>query len=66
MANYDEIITQANDHRTFLLENAEQQRLVQSIMTQSRLSPRPANALHGLVDLVNLLRRSVRWGRPWA
>ncbi len=31
MLNYDEIVTQAHDHRTLLLANAEQQRLAQTV-----------------------------------
>lgn len=32
MLNYDEIVTQASEHRSFLLANAEQQRLTQSLV----------------------------------
>ncbi len=52
MANYDEIITQANEHRTFLLENAEQQRLAQSLPAAQ---PHPLKAWLG--------RQFVVWGQ---
>ena len=52
MANYDEIITQASDHRTFLLENAEQQRLAHSL---------PAPQPHPLIAWIG--RQLVRWGQ---
>lgn len=31
MLNYDEIVTRADGHRNFLLANAEQERLIQSL-----------------------------------
>jgi hypothetical protein len=32
MLNYNEIVTQASEHRSFLLANAEQQRLAHSLV----------------------------------
>ncbi|MFN8491629.1 MAG: hypothetical protein U0350_28785 [Caldilineaceae bacterium] len=52
MANYDEIITQASEHRALLLENAEQQRLVQSLTAPP---PHPLLAWLG--------RQLVGWGQ---
>lgn len=31
MLNYDELVTQAHDHRTWLLTNAQQQRFAQAV-----------------------------------
>lgn len=52
MANYDEIITQANEHRTFLSENAEHQRLVKSVAPSQ---PHPIKAWLG--------GQLIRWGQ---
>ena len=56
MANYDEIVTQVNEHRNFLLENAEQQRLVQSLAT-----PRAPSQPHPMKAWVG--RQLVAWGQ---
>ena len=52
MLNYDEIVTQTNDHRAFLLANAEQQRLAQTLTPRQ---PHPVMAWVG--------RRLIRWGQ---
>ncbi|MFZ4656067.1 MAG: hypothetical protein ACOYNY_03600 [Caldilineaceae bacterium] len=52
MLNYDEIVTRTEDHRDFLLTNAEQQRLAQSL-TMSQ--PHPVSAWLG--------QRLMAWGR---
>ncbi|MFN8491611.1 MAG: hypothetical protein U0350_28695 [Caldilineaceae bacterium] len=52
MANYAEIITQASDHRALLLENAEHQRLVQSVV-----APQP----HPFFVWIG--RQLIGWGR---
>lgn len=51
MLNYDEIVTQTNDHRALLLANAEQQRLAQTLAPRQ---PHPVMAWIG--------RRLIRWG----
>ena len=52
MLNYDEIVTQTNDHRALLLANAEQQRLAQTLAPRQ---PHPVMAWIG--------RRLIRWGQ---
>lgn len=52
MVNYDEVIMQADEHRTFLLENVEQQRLIQSFANSQ---PHPVKAWLG--------RQLVVWGQ---
>jgi hypothetical protein len=52
MTNYDEITTQASAHRTSLLKNAEQQRLVHSLATAQ---PHPIMAWVG--------RQLIHWGK---
>lgn len=51
MLNYDEIVTRTNDHRAFLLANAEQQRLAQTLT--------PCQA-HPVIAWIG--RRLIRWG----
>ncbi|MEZ4869259.1 MAG: hypothetical protein R3C14_48500 [Caldilineaceae bacterium] len=51
MLNYDEIVTRTNDHRAFLLANAAQQRLAQSLTLDQ---PHPIIAWIG--------QRLIHWG----
>lgn len=51
MLNYDEIVSQASDHRSFLLANAEQQRLTQVL---AAAQPHPI--------LARLGQQLIEWG----
>lgn len=52
MLNYDEIVSQAQEHRTFLLTNAEHQRLAQALVAAQ---PHPIVAWIG--------QQLSQWGR---